>query len=42
MKFMNRLYQKTWYYFRKKLMQLVRNIHENNNSNPDWVEKIIF
>lgn len=42
MKFMNRLYQKTWYYFRKKLMQFVRNIHENNNSNPDWVEKLIF
>lgn len=42
MKFMNRLYQKTWYFFRKKAMRFIRHIHENNNSNPDWVEKIIF
>ena len=42
MKFMNRLYRKTWYFLRKKAMRFIRHIHENNNANPDWIEKIIF
>ena len=42
MKFMNRLYNKTWYFLRKKTMRFIRHIHENNNSNSDWVEKFIL
>lgn len=41
MKYMNRIYEKTWYFLRKKAMRYIRHIHESSESNGEIVERFI-
>lgn len=43
MKYMNRLYEKTWYFLRKKAMKYIRHIHESNENNGGgFVENLLI
>ena len=38
MNYMCRIYQKTWYYVRKKTTQFINKLYENNSVPPEWIE----